>query len=159
MVKATNRMTEVAGDAVPLFADPDREYYYVTRVQRYRRIEGGARFSVLTNEDEEMTLDLRFVTPEVLRVRLYRPGEEPPLTSPMLVEGASRSADVDRGDGGRQGGGDDRRASVEGGAEAVPLRRLRPAGSQALRPADRRPLVLRSRSPFRWVTRGMLRVA
>jgi alpha-D-xyloside xylohydrolase len=94
VVKATNRITEVAGDAVPLFADPDREYYYVARVQRYRRIEGGARFSVLTNEDEEMTLDLRFVTPEVLRVRLYRPGEEPPLTSPMLVEGASRSADV-----------------------------------------------------------------
>jgi alpha-D-xyloside xylohydrolase len=94
MARATNAIVQLAADAVPIFADPAREYYYVARVRRHRRIKGGVRFSVLTNEDEEMTLDLRFVAPEVLRVRLYRPGEEPPLSSPMLVEGAERSADV-----------------------------------------------------------------
>jgi len=94
MVRATNRIVELAGDAVPMFADPQREYSHVTRLRRHRRIEGGARFVVLTNEEEELILDLRFVAPEVLRVRFYRPGEEPPLTSPMLVERAGRAAKV-----------------------------------------------------------------
>ncbi len=94
MVKAANRIVELAGDAVPIFADPQREYSHVARLRRYRRIEGGARFVVLTNEDEELILDLRFVAPQVLRVRLYRPGEEPPPTSPMLVERARRAPKV-----------------------------------------------------------------
>lgn len=95
MVKATNRIVELAGDATPMFADPKREYCHVVRLQRHRRIEGGARFFVVNSEDEELILDLRFVAPEVLRVRLYRPGEEPPLTSPMLVERAGRAPRVD----------------------------------------------------------------
>ncbi len=94
MARATNPIVQLAADAVPIFADPAREYYYVARVRRHRRIKGGVRLSVLTNEDEEMTLDLRFAAPEVLRVRAYPPGEEPPLTSPMLVDGAERLADV-----------------------------------------------------------------
>jgi alpha-D-xyloside xylohydrolase len=94
MARATNAIVQLAADAVPIFADPAREYYYLARVRRHRRIKGGVRCSVLTNEDEQMTLDLRFVAPEVLRVRAYPPGEEPPLTSPMLVDGAERLADV-----------------------------------------------------------------
>jgi 3-methyladenine DNA glycosylase AlkD len=94
MARATNPVVQLAAAAVPIFADPTREYSYLARVRRHRLIKGGVRLSVLTNEDEEMTLDLRFVAPEVLRVRAYRPGEEPPLTSPMLVEGAQRSADA-----------------------------------------------------------------
>ena len=93
-MRAKNRMTELAGDMVPVFADPEREYCYLSRVQRYRRVEGGARFSVLTNDDEEMTLDVRFVSPHAIRVRCCRPGEEPPLDSPMLVDGALRHANV-----------------------------------------------------------------
>ena len=95
MLKMKNRITELAGDMVPIFADPQREYCYLSRVQRYRRIEGGARFSVLTNDGEEMKFDVRFISPHVVRVRCYRPGAEPPLTSPMLVEGAQRHAAVD----------------------------------------------------------------
>ncbi len=95
MVKATNRLVELAGDAVPMFADPDREYCYIVSLRRFRRIEGGARFIVLTNEDEELVLDLCFVSPDVLRVRLYRPGEQPPLTSPMLLEQAGPTPKVD----------------------------------------------------------------
>lgn len=94
MVRATNRIVEVAGDAVPIFADPQREYSHLARLRRFRRIEGGARFLVLTSEDEELILDLRFVAPEVLRVRLYRLGQEPPLTSPMLVDRAARAPTV-----------------------------------------------------------------
>jgi alpha-D-xyloside xylohydrolase len=93
-MRVKNRMTEIAGDMVPIFADPQREYSYLSRVQRYRRIEGGARFSVLTNDDAEMTFDVRFVSPHVLRVRCYRSGEEPPVDSPMLVDTAHRAADV-----------------------------------------------------------------
>jgi hypothetical protein len=63
MARATNAIVQLAADAVPIFADPAREYCYVARVRRYRRVKGGVRLSVLTNEDEEMTLDLRFVTP------------------------------------------------------------------------------------------------
>jgi alpha-D-xyloside xylohydrolase len=94
-MRMKNRMTELAGDMVPVFADPDRDYCYLSRVRRYRRVEGGARFSVLTNDDEEVTLDIRFLSPHVVRVRCYRPGAEPPLDSPMLVAGALRHAKVD----------------------------------------------------------------
>ncbi len=94
MARATNAVVQLAADAVPIFADPAREYCYLARMQRHRRIKGGVRLSVLTREDEEVTLDLRFVAPEVLRVRAYRPGEEPPLASPVLVEGAQRFADA-----------------------------------------------------------------
>src|SRR4030042_1314282 len=94
MARATNAVVQLAADAVPIFADPARQYCSLARARRHRRIKGGVRLSVLTNEDEEMTLDLRFVAPEVLRVRAYRPGDEPPLTSPMLVEGAQRCTDA-----------------------------------------------------------------
>ena len=93
-MRAKNRIAELAGDMVPIFADPSREYCYLSRVRRYRRIEGGARFSVLTNDGEEMTFDVRFVSPYVVRVRCHRPGEEPPLASAMLVDGALRHENV-----------------------------------------------------------------
>ena len=41
-----------------------------------------------------MTFDIRFVSSHIVRVRCYRPGEEPPLDSPMLVDGAHRTANV-----------------------------------------------------------------
>ena len=146
-MKAKNRMTELAGDMVPIFADPEREYCYLSRVQRYRRIEGGARFSVLTNDDEEMTLDVRFVSPQVVRVRCYRPGEEPPVDSPMLVDGARRTANVNVRGRRRAHRHQERRPRAARRAAPVSLRRLRPPRKEALRPADRRRLVPRPGRP------------
>ena len=94
MPRMKNRITELADDMVPIFAEPEREYCYLSRVQHYRRIEGGARFSVLTNDDQKMTFDVWFVSPYVVRVRCCRPGAEPPTDSPMLVEGALRHESV-----------------------------------------------------------------
>jgi alpha-D-xyloside xylohydrolase len=93
-MKAAGSITHPTGDAVPIFADPAREYAYARRVRRYRRIDRGGRFFVVSNEDEEMLLDLRFVAPEVLRVRFHHPKEEPPLASPTLVEHFERPVDV-----------------------------------------------------------------
>jgi hypothetical protein len=89
-----NRITELTGEMAPIFTDPQREYCYLSRVQRYRRIGGGARFSVLTNDDREMTFDVRFGSPYVVRVRCHRPGEEPPTDSAMLVDGTLRHENV-----------------------------------------------------------------
>ena len=86
MAKANNRIVELAGDALPLFADPGRDYDYVTQVEGFRRIKGGARFTVITSEGHKRLLDVLFVLPDILRFRFYAAGEEPPLTSPMLVE-------------------------------------------------------------------------
>jgi alpha-D-xyloside xylohydrolase len=93
-MRAKNRIAKLAADMVPIFADPQRAYCYLSRVQRYRRIAGGARFSVLTNDGEEMTFEVRFVSPHVVRVRCYRPGEEPPTDSAMLVDGGLRHESV-----------------------------------------------------------------
>lgn len=93
-MKAAGSITQPAGDAVPIFADPDREYTYVRSVRRYRRLAGGARLFVVSNEGEEMILDLLFVAPGVLRVRFHRPKEEPPLPSPALVKHFERPVDV-----------------------------------------------------------------
>jgi hypothetical protein len=93
-MKASVSVAQVAGEAVSIFADPARKYIYVRRVRRYRRLAGGARFFVVSNEDEEMVLDLRFLAPEVVRVRLHHPAKEPPLTSPVPVQRFQRPVDV-----------------------------------------------------------------
>jgi len=85
---------ELASDSTPIFADGRRDYHHVARCLSYRRTAGGAHFRVATVEGEELLLELRFVTPEVLRVRLYRPGEEPPASSEMLVESAAAAPSV-----------------------------------------------------------------
>lgn len=86
MAKATNALLELHDDSPLLFADPGREYFHLTRVLGSRRISGGVRLSVSSSSGENLVLDIRFQAPEVLRIRLYRPREEPPLASPMLVE-------------------------------------------------------------------------
>jgi alpha-glucosidase (family GH31 glycosyl hydrolase) len=55
-----------------IFDDPTRRYCYLSRVQRYRRVPGGARFAVVTNDGEAMALDVRFVGPQAVRVRCRR---------------------------------------------------------------------------------------
>ncbi len=62
---------------VTIFDDPTRSYRYLSRVQRYHRVPGGARFAVLTNDGEAMTLDVRFVSPQAVRVRCRRVADGP----------------------------------------------------------------------------------
>jgi hypothetical protein len=79
-------------DGSSIFSDPGREYCYLSRVQRFRRVSGGARFSALTNDGQEAIFDVRFVSSHAISARCYRPGEEPSLDSRQFakvsVEGA-----------------------------------------------------------------------
>jgi alpha-D-xyloside xylohydrolase len=86
MAKATNALLELHDDSPLLFADPRRDYFYLTKLLDSQHISSGIRLSVSSSSGENLVLDIRFQAPEVMRVRLYRPGEEPPLASPMLVE-------------------------------------------------------------------------
>ena len=118
-------------DGSSIFSDPGREYCYLSRVQRFRRVGGGARFFVLTNDGQEAVFDVRFLSPHAVRARCYRPGEEPALESrefaKVSVEAAgSKVIDPERcaGDSGR--------------APSLPLRRVRLRRQQARGAADRR---------------------
>jgi hypothetical protein len=46
MARAANNIVELASDAIPMFADPEREYCHVVGLCRHRRIEGGRRRQV-----------------------------------------------------------------------------------------------------------------
>ncbi|MGD0115471.1 MAG: hypothetical protein ABSC13_05640 [Dehalococcoidia bacterium] len=72
-----------------IFDDPTRSYCYLSRVQRYRRVHGGARFVVVTNEGEAMALDIRFVAPQAIRVRCRRLAD-----GPLPVDGTEKAAEV-----------------------------------------------------------------
>lgn len=72
-----------------IFDDATRSYCYLSWVQRYRRVPGGARFAVLTNDGEAMTLDVRFVSPQAVRVRCRRSAD-----GPMPVDATQRPTQV-----------------------------------------------------------------
>jgi hypothetical protein len=74
---------------VTIFDDATRSYCYLSRVQRYRRLPGGARFAALTNGGEAMTLDIRFVSPPAVRVRCRRSAD-----GPMPIDATQRPAEV-----------------------------------------------------------------
>ena len=75
-------------DWTPIFADPEREYAYLTEIASCRPSEGGAEIEARTDGGQTVQVRIAFVTPEVFRVRMWLE-EEPPLDSPMLVEGAT----------------------------------------------------------------------
>ncbi len=83
-------LREFSGDWTPIFADKDREYAYLTEVTSSRAVEGGAELEVRTESGETVHASVRFVTPEVFRLRMWL-SEEPPVDSPMLVDGARRT--------------------------------------------------------------------
>ena len=97
-------LREFAGDWTPIFADRDREYAHLTEVVSCRPTESGAEMEVRTSGGETVSVSISFVTPEVFRLRMWLPTEaagtndEPPVDSPMLVEGARRSSQVDVSD-------------------------------------------------------------
>ena len=82
-------LREFADDWTPIFADPKRQYDYVTSIASHRQVEGGVRLEARTEGGETVQAELAFVTPEVFRLRVWL-NEEPPADSPMLVEGAHR---------------------------------------------------------------------
>lgn len=89
MVTPGGSLRELADDWTPIFADPQRQYDYVTAVARHSRVEGGVRLEAHTEGGEIVQAELAFVAPEVFRLRVWR-DDEPPQDSPMLVEGAHR---------------------------------------------------------------------
>jgi alpha-D-xyloside xylohydrolase len=89
MVTPGGALREFADDWTPIFADPGREYDYVTSIASHQAVEGGLQLEARTEGGESVRAELAFVTPEVFRLRVWRDGE-PPRDSPMLVEGAHR---------------------------------------------------------------------
>jgi hypothetical protein len=77
-----------------IFADPTREYCYLSRLTSWTGIEGGIGSSVFTNKGEDMTLEVWFVSPCVVRARCFPPGAEPSPASPFLSDDASKRAPV-----------------------------------------------------------------
>lgn len=84
MVRVTHPLAEMASDYIPIFADPHRDYDYVTEALEWRETPGGAQFAVATHEGERLTVRVAFATPFVLRVQSWQ-GEPPPDRTPMLV--------------------------------------------------------------------------
>jgi len=80
-------LREFAGDWTPIFADVDREYAYLTEVVSCRPTESGAELEVRSTSGETVHASLTFVSPEVFRMRMWLEGE-PPVDSPMLIDGA-----------------------------------------------------------------------
>ena len=70
MTKSNSPLVGLGRQWVPIFADPDRDYQYLTECRSFRRTRTGLRLNALTNEGEPVTVTLTFVTPEVLRVRV-----------------------------------------------------------------------------------------
>lgn len=86
-------LREFAGDWIPIFADAERRYSHLTEATSARAIHGGAEFEARTDGAEVVHASIIFVTPEMFRVRMWRE-EEPPIDSPMLVDGAHRTHDA-----------------------------------------------------------------
>ena len=85
MTKSNSPLTQFRRQWVPIFADPDSDYQYLTECRSYRRTRAGLRLNALTNEGEAVTVTLGFVTPEVLRVQAFL-HEPPPRRTAMLLE-------------------------------------------------------------------------
>ena len=82
-------LREFADDWTPIFADKEREYEYLREVASCRAVEGGAELEAKTESGETVRVSIAFVAPEVFRLRMWL-SQEPPVDSPMLVDGAHR---------------------------------------------------------------------
>jgi len=131
-------LREFAGDWTPIFADLEREYAHLTEIVSCRPTESGAELEVRTDGADRVRAGISFVTPEVFRVRMWltpeagASAEEPPLDSPMLVEGARLSSRAEVSDDGD-------RVMIDSGALRVWLSRVgewsmsvTPAGGRAV---------------------------
>ena len=91
MAKPFGPLLELADRWCPIFADPDRDYFYLTELRSARRARNGARLEVAADDGSSLHLVLTFVRPEVLRVQLFA-DTPPPRRTPMLL-----NATPDRG--------------------------------------------------------------
>ena len=99
MTKANNPLLELDARWRPIFADPQRDYHYLTAIDSFRRTESGARLRLTADDDSPAYLSLTFVQPEVVRVQLFR-DRRPPRATPMLVPQQRTPVNVDvRSDG------------------------------------------------------------
>jgi len=75
MAKSNSSLVGLGCQWVPIFADPDRDYQYLSECRSYCRTRTGLRINALTNDGEPVTVTLGFVTLEVLHVQafLYEP--------------------------------------------------------------------------------------
>jgi len=94
MAKANNPLLELDSRWRPIFADPQRDYHYLTAIDSFRRTKAGARFRLTADDDTRLHLDLTFVQPEIVRIELFR-DTRPPRTTPMLVPQRPAPVEVD----------------------------------------------------------------
>jgi alpha-D-xyloside xylohydrolase len=85
MTKSNSPLVGLGRQWVPIFADPDRDYQYLSECRSFRRTGAGLRLNAVTSDGESVTVTLAFVTPEVLRVQAFLL-EPPPRRTPMLIE-------------------------------------------------------------------------
>ncbi len=85
-------LREFAGDWTPIFADPTRNYHYLTTIVSHTALQDGVALELQTDTGQAVCATIRFVTPEIFRLRMWLSGnEEPPTDSVMLIEGARRA--------------------------------------------------------------------
>src|SRR3972149_5492332 len=89
MVPPGGALREFADHWTPIFADPQRQYDHAAAITSHEPVEGGVRLAGRTEGGGALQVELRFVMPEVFRLRAWL-DEEPGRDSPMLVEGAHR---------------------------------------------------------------------
>ncbi|MCH8850801.1 MAG: DUF4968 domain-containing protein, partial [Chloroflexi bacterium] len=85
MKASHHTMLELGETALPLFADAEREYDYLSALESYTTTEGGIEAQVHSHEGRAAKARFQFVTPEILRVQ-YVLDREPPASTPMLVQ-------------------------------------------------------------------------
>lgn len=90
-LKPGGTLREFQNDWAPMFADREREYDFLTQITSHREIDGGAEFEVRTYNERMAMASVVFVTPEIVRVRVWL-DEPPPEDTPMIVAGAKRTA-------------------------------------------------------------------
>jgi len=108
-------LREFADDWTPIFADLEREYSHLTEIVSCRPTDSGAKLEARTDSGQTVWASIALVTPEVFRLRMWL-DEEPPIDSPMLVEGARRSSGANLTEDGE-------RVMVDSGALRVCLSR------------------------------------
>ncbi|MFN8559231.1 MAG: alpha-glucosidase domain-containing protein, partial [Dehalococcoidia bacterium] len=86
MARAATPLVEFAGDQVPLFADPERDYHWVAAYDAWERQDAAVTFVARDEEGRPLTVRLTFVEPAVLRVLLLTPGATEPAPPPFLVD-------------------------------------------------------------------------
>jgi alpha-D-xyloside xylohydrolase len=94
MPKPNNPLTALDSRWRPIFADPQRDYHYLTAIDSFRRTASGARLRLTADDDSRAHLVLTFVRPEIVRIELFR-DQRPPRSTPMLLPQQPTPVEVD----------------------------------------------------------------